>query len=94
MHQCRLLLKACTQGLNEYSKTKTIKPERQVIEKEVVETVQGTLDATVMEGHAENMGGSEALGKVQNDKIANPRKFTLCIMAKLSALLVSDIHVG
>ena len=27
-----------------------------------------TLDATVMEGHAENMGGSEALGKVQNNK--------------------------
>ena len=59
-----------------------------------METVQRTLDATVMEGHAENMGGSEALGKFQNNEIANPRKFTLCIMAKLSALFVSDIHVG
>ena len=48
----------------------------------------------MMEGHAENMGESEALGKVQNNKIANPRIFTLCIMAKLSALFVSDIHVG
>ena len=28
MHQCRLLLKARTQGLNEYSKTTIIRPER------------------------------------------------------------------